>query len=150
MLRRSVSIQSLYPQESRTILEKQRLRRPVSPHATIYRPQITSVLSISSRIAGCTISGGLYAFFVAYAAAPFLGWDLSSESVAATVAAWPALLTASAKGLIGFTFFFHSFNGALRHLVWDTGRGMTNIAVIRSGWAVVGLSACSAAFFALC
>ncbi|GME32195.1 Succinate dehydrogenase cytochrome b560 subunit [Neofusicoccum parvum] len=148
MVSRSISIKPVPAKDSHTILEKQRLRRPVAPHLTIYRPQVTSVLSISHRITGQILSGGIYLFFAAYAASPLLGWDLSSGSVAAAVAAWPVALTASAKGLLGFFFSFHSFNG-VRHLVWDAGKAMTNGAVIRSGWAVVGLSVCSGAFFAL-
>lgn len=57
------------------------------------------------------------------------------------------------KGLIklgvALPFCFHGFNG-VRHLVWDTGREFANKQVVRTGWAVVGLSVTSAmalAFF---
>ena len=40
-------------------------------------------------------------------------------------------------------FTFHSFNG-IRHLVWDVGVGFANKTVMRTGWAVVGLSVASA------
>ena len=37
--------------------------RPLSPHLQIYKPQITSVLSISHRISGVFLSLGLIAIF---------------------------------------------------------------------------------------
>ena len=40
---------------------------------------------------------------------------------------------------VALPFTFHSFNG-VRHLVWDTGREFGNVAVMRTGWAVVGLT----------
>ena len=43
------------------------------------------------------------------------------------------------KFVIAMPFAFHSFNG-IRHLIWDTGREFGTKSVIRSGWAVVGLS----------
>ena len=38
--------------------------RPLSPHIQIYKPQITSVLSISHRISGVFLSLGLLAVFL--------------------------------------------------------------------------------------
>ena len=34
------------------------VRRPMSPHLQIYKPQITSALSIFHRITGCALSAG--------------------------------------------------------------------------------------------
>lgn len=53
----------------------------------------------------------------------------------------------AAKFAIALPFTFHSFNG-MRHLVWDTGRNLTNLAVQRTGWAVVGASVVSAGVLA--
>ena len=36
--------------------KNKRLRRPVSPHLTIYKPQITSMLSITHRGSGLALS----------------------------------------------------------------------------------------------
>lgn len=38
---------------------------------------------------------------------------------------------------VSLPFTFHSLNG-VRHLVWDTGRELSNKAVQRTGWFVVG------------
>ncbi|KAL4862302.1 hypothetical protein BDV12DRAFT_178983 [Aspergillus spectabilis] len=130
------------------ILAEQRLRRPVAPHLTIYAPQITWYLSGLNRITGLTLSGPLYLFATAYLAAPLFGWHLESASVAAAFGALPVLAKVGIKGFFALPFTFHSLNG-LRHLMWDTGRGITNKQVIQTGWAVVGLSVASALFLAL-
>ncbi|PGH05231.1 succinate dehydrogenase, cytochrome b556 subunit [Helicocarpus griseus UAMH5409] len=124
-------------------LVKQRLNRPVSPNLSIYRPQITSVLSILHRNTGLVLSGGLYIFLAAYAAAPLVGWHLDSASLAVSFGALPAAAKVLLKTVIAFPFTFHGFNG-VRHLVWDTARTLSNKQVIKTGWLVVGLSVSSA------
>lgn len=59
--------------------------------------------------------------------------------MAAAFAAWPLALKLVAKTLVAWPFVFHSVN-SLRHLVWDTGRQMTNKSVIRTGWAAAAAS----------
>lgn len=58
----------------------------------------------------------------------------------------------AAKLLIKFgiavPFTFHSFNG-VRHLVWDTGRELSNKGVNRTGIAVMGLTVVSSGVLAL-
>ncbi|KAL5356655.1 hypothetical protein BJX96DRAFT_143167 [Aspergillus floccosus] len=130
------------------ILAKQRLNRPVAPHLSIYRPQITWYASGFNRITGVALSGGLYLFATAYLAAPLFGWHLESASLAAAFAALPIAAKVLLKGTVAFPFTFHCMNG-VRHLVWDLGRGITNQQVIKSGWTVVGLSALSAIALAL-
>lgn len=110
------------------------IQRPLSPHISIYRPQITSVLSILHRITGVALYVGLALLIV------FL----------CVVAYFPAnytllhgLLT-SVLGklfLFGWTlaFYFHFFNG-IRHLFWDMGKGFDIPTVNKTGWLVVVLS----------
>ncbi|KAH7059007.1 hypothetical protein B0J12DRAFT_594846 [Macrophomina phaseolina] len=118
------------------------------PHLSIYRPQHTWFNpSILGRITGSLLSGGLYLFFAAYACAPLLGWDFSSQNVVVVVvaaaAALPAAATVGAKSLLGFAGSFHCANG-VRHLVWDCGKRLNNVAARRSGWVVLGVSVCGA------
>ncbi|KAL4805944.1 hypothetical protein BDV18DRAFT_140194 [Aspergillus unguis] len=129
------------------ILAEQRLRRPVSPHLTIYRPQITWYMSGLHRITGIILSGPLYLFATAYLAAPVFGWHLDSASLATAFAALPAAAQVALKTTFALPFTYHSFNG-LRHLTWDTGRAITNKLVIQTGWTVVGLSVASALWLA--
>lgn len=140
---RPATTQKLTPADSYKILVAQRKNRPTSPHLTIYRPQITSTLSALNRITGATLSGGFYVFGAAYLIAPLVGWHLESASMAAAFATWPVALKVATKFAIAMPFTFHSING-VRHLVWDTGRMIVNRSIIRTGWAVVGLSTASA------
>ncbi|RAK98952.1 succinate dehydrogenase cytochrome b560 subunit [Aspergillus ibericus CBS 121593] len=129
------------------ILAQQRLVRPVSPHLTIYRPQITWIGSSIHRITGLMLSGGLYVYASAYLASPLLGWDLGSASAVAAFAALPVLAKVALKATMAMPFTYHCMNG-VRHLIWDTGAGLTNAQVIKSGWTVVGLSTISALLLA--
>ena len=125
------------PDSAYQILVKQRQSRPVSPHLSIYRPQITWCLSGLNRITGCVMSGGLYIFATAYLAAPLLGWHLESQSLAAAFGAWPVAAKVATKFAVALPFTFHCLNG-IRHLTWDTGAEFGNKQVQRSGWVVVG------------
>lgn len=109
--------------------------RPLSPHLQIYRPQITSVLSILHRITGVLLAlGTLLLVYWLLAAA-------SGPSAFATaqglIGSWLGRLV-----LLGWTFalFYHLCNG-IRHLCWDAGLGFDLRTVSRTGWAVVAGSA---------
>ncbi|KAI9828392.1 MAG: hypothetical protein M1832_002820 [Thelocarpon impressellum] len=134
---RPVATQKIPPSAGLDILAAQRRHRPVSPHLTIYRPQITWYLSALNRITGSALSGGLYVFATAYLAAPLLGWHLDSAALAAAFGSLPVAAKVATKFLVALPFTFHSFNG-VRHLVWDTGREFGNAQVVRTGWMVVG------------
>jgi len=109
--------------------------RPLSPHLQIYRPQITSVMSISHRVSGVALSVGsllLIYWLVALAAGP------EAHAGAQTVlGSWFGRLV-----LFAFTLalFYHLCNG-IRHLFWDAGHGFQMASVYRSGYAVLAASA---------
>ncbi|KAL1644381.1 hypothetical protein SLS58_004295 [Diplodia intermedia] len=142
MQSRPVATQNIPAVESNHILEKQRLNRPVAPHLTIYKPQITWYGSGFHRITGCAISGGVYLYFMAYTIAPLTGWHLESQSLAAAVAAWPIAAKVGVKTIAALPFTYHCING-LRHIAWDFAVGINNKKVIQSGWTAVGLTAVS-------
>jgi succinate dehydrogenase / fumarate reductase cytochrome b subunit len=109
--------------------------RPLSPHLQIYRPQITSVLSISHRATGLALSVGtllLVWWLVALARGPE-----AFASAQSFVGSWFGRLL-----LLGWTFslFFHLANG-IRHLCWDAGYGFEIKTATISGWVVVAVSA---------
>ena len=143
---RLAATQSASQETAAEILAKQRLQRPVSPHLSIYRPQITWYASSLNRITGITLSGSLYLFGLAYLAAPYTGWHLETASMVATVAAWPAAAKIALKSFFAFPMFFHSFNG-VRHLLWDIGVGFTNQQVIRTGWSVIGVTVVTSLYY---
>ncbi|KAK5269962.1 cytochrome b subunit of succinate dehydrogenase, Sdh3p [Exophiala xenobiotica] len=125
------------------ILAEQRRHRPVSPHLSIYQPQITWYMSMFHRITGATLSAGIYAFGAAYLVAPLFGWHLESATLAASFASLPIFAKIMFKTLAAYPFTYHSWNG-IRHLVWDTGAAMTNKQVIVTGWTTVGLATVTA------
>lgn len=112
--------------------------RPLSPHLQVYRPQLTSTLSISHRIAGVGLALGLLWLVVWVCAAAGSG----------EVYGWVAAFNGSVIGrifLIGWTacLFFHFFNG-IRHLFWDAGYGLDLKDAYTSGWtAVVAAAVCT-------
>ena len=134
--------------EADKILADQRLKRPVSPHLTIYRPQITWYLSGLNRITGVALSGGLYLFSMAYLVAPALGWHLESASLVAAFGSLPVVAKVLLKSLVSLPFTLHSFNG-IRHLFWDVGKGFQNKQVIETGWTVVGLTVATSLLLAV-
>jgi len=109
-------------------------QRPLSPHLSIYRPQLTSVLSITHRATGVVLSVGTV-FLVWWLVAAASG-ERAFAVAQAFWASWPGLLL-----LFGWTFslFFHLCNG-IRHLVWDAGWGFELRQTYLSGWTVLGAS----------
>ena len=55
---RTIKTESLTFKDAQSILNKQRLHRPSSPHFTIYKPQIPWILSIATRVTGAGLSVG--------------------------------------------------------------------------------------------
>lgn len=105
--------------------------RPLSPHLQIYRPQLTSVLSILHRITGAALGFG--AILVTL-------WLLAALAGDAAFS-WMQIFRTSLIGqlmLFGwlFSFVYHFLNG-IRHLKWDAGFGLNMKSVYLSGWIVV-------------
>jgi succinate dehydrogenase / fumarate reductase cytochrome b subunit len=109
-------------------------RRPLSPNVQIYRPQLTSVLSILNRITGILLSAcavALVAWLVAAA------WGSQAYApVHAVIGSWIGQVVLFAAT---FAFFLH-LCGGIRHLVWDTVRGFELRSIYISGWIVVAAS----------
>jgi succinate dehydrogenase / fumarate reductase cytochrome b subunit len=105
--------------------------RPLSPHLQVYRPQLTSVLSILHRATGFGLAVGTL----------FLAWWLVAAAagpdqyalVEAFFASWVGYIV-----LVGFSWalMYHLCNG-IRHLAWDAGWGFDLPTAYASGWAVV-------------
>src|SRR5258708_21896065 len=92
--------------------------RPLSPHLQVYRPQLTSVLSITHRATGVALAIGtllLVWWLLAAATGPE-----QFAVVQAVLGSWIGRLL-----LLGWTWalFYHLANG-IRHLFLDAGRGL--------------------------
>lgn len=106
--------------------------RPLSPHLQIYRPQWTSVLSISHRAAGVANSVG--SLLVIYWLVSLASGPDAFARAQAVLGSWLGMII-----LFLFTFgmFYHLCNG-IRHLFWDAGKGFELDTAKRSGMAAVG------------
>ncbi len=109
--------------------------RPLSPHLQVYRPQITSTLSILHRFTGVALAVGtlLLIYWLAAAASGAEAFATAQGIIGSFIG---RLL------LFGWTFalFYHLCNG-IRHLVWDAGYGFEIDTAERSGWVTVAASA---------
>ena len=67
------------------------------------------------------------------------------------MAEWFGGLGGVTKGVVKFgfalPFAFHTWNG-MRHLVWDSGRELSNRQVVVTGWTVLGLTAVTSGILA--
>lgn len=107
--------------------------RPLSPYmiGPIYRPQITSIMSILHRITGCGLSAS--AILVVW-------WFLGAASSPYYFDFADGILTSWLGNLVLFVsllaLWYHFFNG-IRHLLWDAGKGFALNQVRTSAYAAI-------------
>lgn len=102
--------------------------RPLSPHISIYKPQITTILSITHRGTGIFLFLGVL----------LLVWWLVT-SVYTDAKIWSGFATPVGYIFLvlwAFSLFYHLLNG-VRHLFWDMGKGLGLPCMRKSGIAVV-------------
>jgi succinate dehydrogenase / fumarate reductase cytochrome b subunit len=109
-------------------------QRPLSPFmiGPYYRPQLTSVLSITHRATGVVLCVVTIPLLLAWLGAVAGG----EESYAAAQACLDAWYMKALVLLSLFSLSFHLLNG-VRHLFWDTGRGLELPTAYVSGWIVL-------------
>ncbi len=105
--------------------------RPLSPHLQVYRPQLNSVTSILNRITGNAM----------IAAAVLIVWWLVAAASGAEYFAFVDGLLTSVLGDIVMSLsvlglWYHALAG-VRHLIWDTGRGLDVETADKMGWAIL-------------
>ncbi|HAB77087.1 succinate dehydrogenase, cytochrome b556 subunit [Planktomarina temperata] len=105
--------------------------RPLSPHLTIYRPQMTSISSIFVRITGNALLA---------ATLLLIAWLLAASTSAAAFE-WVQCVITSWFGdlvfLLSLWALWYHMLGGLRHLIWDTGRGLELKTAERMGWMMI-------------
>jgi succinate dehydrogenase / fumarate reductase cytochrome b subunit len=99
--------------------------RPLSPHLQIYRPMLTMMMSIMHRLTGIALYFGTL----------ILVWWLISAARGPEAFATAQSLLVTPLGILvlaGYSWaLIHHMLGGLRHLLWDTGRGLTIPSVER-------------------
>ena len=112
-----------------------RAARPLSPHLTtyriIFRPQITSFSSIMIRVTGVGLMSGV-----------LLGvWWLLAAAIGPEAFATANAVATSWFGDLIFTFstlaVWYHYLGGLRHIYWDTGKGLDLKTVELLGWGCI-------------
>ena len=108
--------------------------RPLSPHLQVYRPQMTSVMSILHRAAGVVLTTGTL-IMAAWLVSLALGKE--AYDVVVMVIGHPL----GQFVLFGYSvaLIYHALNG-VRHLGWDLGFGLTIPQVYKNGQIVLFLT----------
>ena len=108
--------------------------RPLSPHLQVYRPQMTSTMSIFHRVTGVGM---------ALAALLIVWWFLAAAAGPEYFAFVDGLMTSWLGYLVLLgsvvAFWYHFWNG-IRHLRWDMVQGLGIGESTRSGYRVLILT----------
>ena len=108
--------------------------RPLSPHLQVYRPQLTSVMSIMHRASGAVLATG--SLLVAL-------WLVALAAGAAVFNPVADAMQHPFGQLVVFGYslalVYHGLNG-IRHLMWDLRVGLEIKQVYQSGYLVLGLT----------
>jgi succinate dehydrogenase / fumarate reductase cytochrome b subunit len=111
--------------------EMNRGSRPLSPHLSIYRPQLTSISSILVRITGNALIVG--ALLVVW-------WLLAAATSPEYFAFVDGLLTSVFGKLVIlgsiWALWYHTLGG-VRHLIWDNAVALDIPTAEKLGWAIV-------------
>ena len=108
--------------------------RPLSPHLQVYRPQMTSISSILNRLAGISLL---------LAALLIVWWFLAAATSPEYFATADGFVTSWFGDLVMtlslWALWYHALAG-LRHLYWDTGRGLEVETAEKMGVVIIVLS----------
>ncbi len=108
-----------------------RVERPLSPHLQIYRPQLTAITSILTRITGnALIVGVVLAVWWLLAAATSADYFATANAVATS---WFGDLVFTGSL---WAIWYHYLAG-LRHLYYDAGKGLDIATAEKLGWGVI-------------
>lgn len=110
------------------------IERPLSPHLQIYKPQLTSVLSIIHRGTGVFLSLG--ALFFSYWLFTIANGPEAYADFQQHVETWYGNILLF---LWVFSLFYHLCNG-IRHLCWDIGYGFDIKTTYFTGYITIAMS----------
>ncbi len=111
--------------------DTKRAERPLSPHLQIYRPQLTAITSILTRITGnALIFGVILAVWWLLAAATSPAYFAVADAVATS---WFGDLVFAGSA---WAVWYHYLAG-LRHLYFDAGHGLDVPTAEKLGWACI-------------
>ena len=97
---------------------------PISPHLQIYKPQITSLLSITHRITGFGLNLALILLSLW-----IISFGLGSDVYANFVTIFETIFVKIIVYFIVLGISYHALNG-IRHILWDFGLMISNKAAL--------------------
>lgn len=108
-----------------------KVQRPLSPHLQVYKLPLTALMSITHRITGAALAGGMVlvtAFLLAAASGEaqynFVAGLAGSPFGKVILFLWSAAL------------YFHMCNG-VRHMIWDTGKLLEKDKAMKANFYVI-------------
>jgi len=105
--------------------------RPLSPHLQVYRLTMTVVMSGFHRVTGAVLYFGMLipaAWLLAAASGP--DWFDFVNRILGT--------SLGRLVLFGYTWgLIHHMLGGVRHLIWDTGRGLDLVSIEIFAWTTI-------------
>jgi len=134
---------TIVPMTNEEALQKiQDLKRPTSPHLTIYKLPLPAWASITTRVTGVALTAGIYGAGILCAFSSPAELPVYIDAVRNT----SPILLPLAKFVVAFPLVYHSFAG-VRHIIWDStskGLDLQNVYlstyVLCGGVSVVSLS----------
>jgi succinate dehydrogenase / fumarate reductase cytochrome b subunit len=107
---------------------------PISPHLQIYKPQITSILSITHRITGVCLN-----FLIIFVSLWLLSLSLGENIYNYFIEFSNTIFMKLVMSISIFGLSYHAMNG-IRHIFWDFGFFLNNSSALISGIIVVSLT----------
>ena len=110
-----------------------KIHRPLSPHLGIYKPQISSTLSIFHRISGVTNFLSMLALTWWVVGVAFESGNIMQSCI------WQFFSTIWGQMILmglSFSIFLHFCTG-VRHLFWDCGLGFEVKTMTITGWIAI-------------
>jgi len=104
---------------------------PISPHLQIYKPQITSILSITHRITGICLN-----FLIIFVSLWLLSLSLGENVYNYFIEFSNTIFMKLVMSISIFGLSYHAMNG-IRHIFWDFGFFLNNSSALISGIIVV-------------
>ncbi|VDO96965.1 unnamed protein product [Heligmosomoides polygyrus] len=105
-------------------LQRQKaLGRPISPHLTVYQPQLTWMVGVLSSLFQISVCVG-------FAMLPF-----NFTQFVEYIRSWhiPAIITSAFKFVIAFPIVFHTLNG-IRFIGFDLAKGVENTKAVSDSY----------------
>jgi succinate dehydrogenase / fumarate reductase cytochrome b subunit len=122
------------PSPSQGSSKPQLAERPLSPHLQIYKPQLTTGMSIMHRMTGIGLTLGLL-ILVAW----LVGLATGPDNYAACMSVIKCPLCQIVLFGLTWAFFYH-FCCGVRHLLWDAGFFLNIDGVYSTGRIALGVS----------